>query len=98
MLHIVIFLKRPGSEADRSPPCRAALNYDWSYTSTLPGVSMAYVMKILPLLIYGIGFTDLEELKTNDQDLYKNVTKNLIFINGCSLSLPEPYAFEPREG
>jgi hypothetical protein len=29
-------LKRPGREADHSPPCNSEVKNEWSYTSTTP--------------------------------------------------------------
>jgi hypothetical protein len=39
-------VKRPGNEADHSPPSSAEVKNAWSYTSTLPYVFMAlYLVK-----------------------------------------------------
>jgi len=49
-------VKRPGCEADHSPPSSAEVNNAWCYTSTSPirfyGVALSYAQRLLTLLYY----------------------------------------------
>jgi hypothetical protein len=49
-----LWVKRPGREADHSPPCSAELKNAWSYTSTPPYVSTAWCLIKQWVRFYGV--------------------------------------------